>query len=410
MLPAIRILIILTSLLIMPLVILACVSPTDETTMATEVPTVPPMPTATATPEPTPTQHPFPNLRYHDVKEHALELINDYRNKAGVPPLTMGDNISAQIHAELTLQDCHSSLWSSDGLATEARYSLAGGYQNSNTIIFGNDYCGDREEREFINNSEVAEVVESIFKPEEDWDIFSYGIPETMSDERYSKLNIGLTRDSHYTRMVLVLETDYIDYAELPFINNGVFSLSGRLKNSATLTDKKSLSIGIFYRQPPIPLTNGQLIRVYSSTIGDQIVSLRHPPSVGSHWKSEEYIKTFYECLSPYDASLSDAPPIISKEEADALNDKARDDCAPIRAKETGGIERTIPWVTADKWVVDGNNFLVVADISEVVNTHGDGLYTVSVWGEKDGQDILVSEYTIFYGVNPPSVYIPQKQ
>ena len=70
-----------------------------------------------------------------------LELINAERAKAGVPPVVLGDNIAAQLHAEAFLENCFSSHYGLDGLKSYMRYSLAGGYQSNRESVSGLNYC-----------------------------------------------------------------------------------------------------------------------------------------------------------------------------------------------------------------------------------------------------------------------------
>ena len=71
------------------------------------------------------------HLRHHDEKLYMLELINQARAEAGAPPVVLGDNHAAQLHAESGLANCFGSHWGIDGLKPYMRYSLAGGYQSN---------------------------------------------------------------------------------------------------------------------------------------------------------------------------------------------------------------------------------------------------------------------------------------
>ena len=83
-----------------------------------------------------------PTLRNHNEKVFMLELINQARAEAGVPPVVMGTNHVAQIQAENLLRDCTLSHWGTDGLKPHHRYSLSGGYQvNKETATTANE-CG----------------------------------------------------------------------------------------------------------------------------------------------------------------------------------------------------------------------------------------------------------------------------
>ena len=56
----------------------------------------------------------------------------------------------------------------------------------------------------------------------------------------------------------------------------------------------------------------------------------------------------------------------------------------------------TVPWITATKWTASGKAFSVAADIEHILEKYGDGVYTVVVWAPLDGEDIIVSEYSLF--------------
>ena len=56
-----------------------------------------------------------------------------------------------------------------------------------------------------------------------------------------------------------------------------------------------------------------------------------------------------------------------------------------------------------------GREFSLVADVSELLLQHGDGVYTVLLWASlegngKDGRH-TISEYSIFHGVRTPGGY-----
>ena len=65
----------------------------------------------------------------------------------------------------------------------------------------------------------------------------------------------------------------------------------------------------------------------------------------------------------------------------------------------------TVPWITAESWVADGDRFHATADMGRVLDAYGDGVYTIIVWGTIDGEDVPISEYSIFYGITPPDTY-----
>ena len=57
----------------------------------------------------------------------------------------------------------------------------------------------------------------------------------------------------------------------------------------------------------------------------------------------------------------------------------------------------------------DGGEFSLVADVSELLEQHGAGVYTLvllaSVEGGRGEPDTVISEYSIFHGVRSPGGY-----
>ena len=63
------------------------------------------------------------------------------RNFEGVPPLAMGTNVAAQVHAESARDGCFTGHWGLDGTTPGMRYNLAGGYQANAENMTGLNYC-----------------------------------------------------------------------------------------------------------------------------------------------------------------------------------------------------------------------------------------------------------------------------
>ena len=76
------------------------------------------------------------HLRNRDEKEYLLELLNRAREEAGVPPVRLGRNIAAQVHAEEALERCFAGHWDGRGLKPYMRYSLVGGYQPGRENVY----------------------------------------------------------------------------------------------------------------------------------------------------------------------------------------------------------------------------------------------------------------------------------
>ena len=308
----------------------------------------------------------------------------------------MGNNRSAQIHAENSLTGCYSSVWSADGLKGDARYTLAGGRQFNNLSVIGKDYCAEWNENDKITEGNIRSYVIDLFE--------DFGISKTMTDRNYRKASIGLAQDQQFIKLAILLERDYIEFEGLPALNEGVLRFSGNVKNGINLDGGRGLSATVFYDPPPDNLTAGQIARVYSSEDGLRVAAIRRPAGEGRRWNSQEYTRMYNPCPSPYDFPANSRAPQSSGESTEFYR-AAREKCLEIRADEGGGEEITVQWITASKWEVQGDSFTVEADLSGIVGRHGRGLYKITIWGELNGGDVGISEYVIFHGIQRPTIY-----
>ena len=350
-----------------------------------------PTPRLTATPTPMPVA---PELRHRDGKRYMLELINDARVKAGLNPVALGDNIAAQLHAEIALANCFSSHWGIDGLKPYMRYSLAGGYQSNGENGSGSDYCITATDGYRAEGGIKARVDEAM----DGW-MDSAGHRRNILTPEHQKVNIGIAYDRYNTVMYQHFEGDYVTYDLIPSIVNGVLSLSGMTKNGVTFREPGDLGVQIYYDPPPHGLTRGQVARTYCYDSGRQLAALREPLFDGSFWTTDEFAKTYEPCPSPYDVP-ADAPPARSAREAHLLWEEAYS-----MSQSSAPQSVTLPWITASEWTASGATFAVRADISSLLQQHGNGVYSITVWGTIAGERAVISEYSIFHGITPPDTY-----
>ena len=154
----------------------------SETPTLLSVPTpVPPSPT------PTPTPVVSPDLQHILEKRYMLELINAERTKASVQPVVLGDNVSAQLHAESSLDNCVASHWGIGGLKPYMRYSLAGGYQANGENGHGSDYCIKASDR----YRPIVSIEQKIRDAMNGW-MNGPGHRHNILGKWHKKVNIGL--------------------------------------------------------------------------------------------------------------------------------------------------------------------------------------------------------------------------
>ena len=70
----------------------------------------------------------------------------------------------------------------------------------------------------------------------------------------------------------------------------------------------------------------------------------------------------------------------------------------------------TVPWIDASRWSVKDHSFEVHADVGEVLDEHGHGIYTIVLRANVDGESAVVSEYLILHETEPPAGYGPGEE
>ena len=368
----------------------ATFTPTPTIT-TTPLPTNTPSPTGTPTPVPTATPIPPPHARNLAEKNLMLELINAERTRAGLTPVTLGDNAAAQMHAESALENCFTGHWGIDGLKPYMRYSLAGGYQSNGENSVGSHYC-IREGMRFRPNKPIEEEIREAMAG---W-MESAGHRRNILRSWHRKVNIGLAWDKYNVAFYQHFEGDYVEYEELPSIEDDILYMSGTTKNGVTFREDRDLGVQIFYDPPPRPLTRGQLSKTYCYDSGTLLAALRWPLSGNSYYPEDEFTMTLTRCRDPYDIS-ADTP---AQRPPTGIIPAPRPPAPPPSPEIV-----TIPWITAERWRARGDDFLVVADLGELLSRYGGGVYTVKVWGEINRERAVISQFSIFHGVTPPDTY-----
>ena len=325
-----------------------------------------------------------------ELYELMLKLINEARHSAGVPPVVLGDNPAAQLHADKSLADCTSSHWNLDGLSGDMRYTLAGGYQNALENVSGQDYC--RKPRQ--GYTPIISLSDKVRAAMNGW-LNSPGHRTNILRPYVRKVNIGLAWDLFNFHAVQQFERDYVEYMQLPVLIDGELQMEGRTKNGADLHHGNHFRVVIFYLSPPRPLTQGQIARIYGSCTGRKVAHLSY--------RSTGPLETSWEtCLLPHDIP-ADLPAPSSAHEAHVLWEEARAKRESLDKKETG----TSTKVKMSEYRLDGDRFFIRADLSEVLDEHGPGVYQVTLFASlpPDGEVKPISEFSLFHGVPRPTGY-----
>ena len=337
-------------------------------------------PTSTATPTETPTSTPVPpsGLSQSDLesaREYALQLINDARTAAGLNEVTLDDNPAAQSHSEDMRASCFYGHWGSDGLKPYMRYTLAGGYQFNSENISGYAYCPldpDRYRRTTIT-AKLDQSTEALLD--------SPGHLRNILDPYHRKVAIGISYRPPNLWLVQHFLGDYIEYTDEPEIEAGELTLAGRVRNGVNVSGW-ALGVQIFYDQPTKTLTRGQLYQTYCYDFGDKIAALRRPPGPNAYYPTHTFTDFGTKCNDPYSVS------------PDAPTPSSPFHIKPLFLPEF--YEKEVVWITATRWDSSNDEFSVAADITDLLERYGDGVYTIMLSGEINGEPTHISAYSIF--------------
>ena len=334
----------------------------------------------------------LPNMKYEELKLLMLDLTNEERVKAGSPPVVLGNNTAAQLHAEAALDGCYSSHWDRWGLKPYMRYTLTGGAGANGENGAGLDYCIKWTDG-YAGNADMREEVSDAIKGWMD----SPGHRRTLLDPVYTRLNAGIAYDSYNTVMVQHFDTDYVTFNQIPHVNPaGALAMSGDVSR-ATLNIGDIANVQIMYDPPAKPLTRGQLSSTYSLCNGAPVAYVVEPLTAGLHYRGQDLkirtVKT--SCTDPYSLPLNIPAP--------RNPDEAHEAWAAAKARPETTAQYTVRRIVANRMNLTNTEFLITADISAVLADYGPGIYTVILWGRPLHLDSSepIAKYSIFWHTQP---------
>ena len=127
-----------------------------------------------------------PAKRHLELKQLMLKLTNEQRQTAGTPPVKLGSNPAAQLHAEAALDGCYSGHWDEWGLKPNHRYTLTDGTGADGENVSGSSYCISQFENYAAITSMQQEVAETVQR----W-IDSPGHKRNLLNPAHTTLNVG---------------------------------------------------------------------------------------------------------------------------------------------------------------------------------------------------------------------------
>ena len=302
-----------------------------------------------------------------EIRSELLYLINSERVFAKVPPLNLGFNASAQRHAENMMQYGYRSHWDVHGLTPQMRYTLAGGTNRVRQNIAGPidipviGQIGDEGWRAVIRETLQG---------------FMSGAAERANvlDPWHRSVSLGLSCNESQCWVVQQFETAHLEFAKMPAIYGSRLEMKGRFSQGLGLD-----AVAVWFHPHPRRLSLGQLDATYRYGFGQRPVSFIRPPAPPGGQYPDSLVSYAWDTgIDPY-----------------TLESGLPRSLAPPLAIEVAH-SAAVPWTTAERWEQEGPTFTLEADLSEVISTHGAGVYTVQIWGKRGQERVPFSNYTIF--------------
>ena len=321
------------------------------------------------------------NDDFDELRSFALSRINQIRRDAGLGEVSLLHLPSTQKHAEDMKENCFTSPWGSDGMKPYMRYSLAGGYQHTTEVNHGPNYCptfGFQYERESIED-QIDDAIATALELDT-----SDSLNVDVLDPNARKLAIGLAYREPALWTVMTFVADYIEYDIPPFIHNQTLQFTATAKHGVDLTNDGT-TVAIFYDEPIYSLRRGQLHQTSCYWHGDFVAFIRKPLEPGWEYQDETIAFPSERCVDPYEIPV-DTPPIDSP------------DFSPTPTV-VDIIEEGVLLV-ADSWETTNDQLRLKVDLSILLSLFGDGIYTIAIYTDIDGEPTSISEYSIF--IPPP--------
>ena len=331
---------------------------------------------------------PDPASRNMPEKQLLLDLINQERTRSGVAPVTLGNSPVPQLHAEDMLENCFISHWGTDGLKPYMRHSLAGSLAPNGENVYSRNECGHIDTW-FIWTTDIEDTIhdanEGLYK--------SPGHRLTMLDPTYTTVNIGLAWNWTTFKLVQHFEGPAPAQNSRPAIEDGHLRIEAALPPAKTSPDWVPMVL-IVHDPPPRHLYPEQLAQTYCYDGGMPVAAIQGSEDYAAAIEIRAGIISGGQCPDPSKARRIDGRTTFTREHY-LLHESAK----AHSAVETTALTRIAVHTVPGPIIADGRISLN-ADISETLDRHGPGVYTLHVIlaaPDQSGEHRRLAQHSIFH-------------
>jgi hypothetical protein len=228
---------------------------------------------------------------HSELKQYALQLINEDRQKAGLSPVVLSSNEAAQSHAEDMLKARKLTHWTTDGMKPYMRYSVYGGtgYVAQNAAIqmsetpdaivnyrldlckLSDVFCIKAQIEQAIRVAEHGMVYDDV-------NCCDNGHRDNILDKYHTHVSLGIAFNSFDFAYVQNFENNYVEWNQqsIHYDNNTkIVTMSGKTKDGYHYS-----AIEIVHESLPTPQTYLDNLDKRSYGFGDEDNNSRSKP----HW------------------------------------------------------------------------------------------------------------------------------
>jgi len=296
---------------------------------------------STSTQEPDSNPEPVIKKSDRELVQFALEKINQDRAKNNLTPVILSRNTAAQTHAEDVLSQRAISHWMTNGEKPYMTYSRLGG---TGSVSQNVGFSGFVSLEECASPNVICKKIDPIKSIEESEYNMMYddadsdwGHRDNILRNYHTHVSLGIAYDDYTFAFVENFEDNYLT-------SNSPIRVTGdHVIIDSVLKSGKIQNIGVFY--DPLP-THELYLQHHGDTsygMGENVAVIAPPLPPNS----------YYDQPSDYDL------------------------------------------IVANNWKDNGSFVLIDFDLSSVFTKPG--VYTVGVWLDDNGDNFLVTSYSIFY-------------
>ena len=182
---------------------------------------------------------------------YALEVVNKDRNDHGLKPVSLGNNPSAQIHADDLFENQYFSHWNTKGVKPYVTYTKSEGLGLVKENIAKTEvHCPTSMclPNSFDVKNEISRLEYNMVYEDEasDW-----GHRDNILDPFHTHVNFGITFDNNRFYFAQHFETNLVEWDEFSLSKDSILSITGQMPQGFSLEN-----ISIFEDPEPKKLSN----------------------------------------------------------------------------------------------------------------------------------------------------------